>query len=104
MQKRLQLAAAATSAVEAAAPATADANGGLPPASDMAPELADKLNKLRDILSGKTPIGLYLEFLYHHNKADLQVRVKANIVLYGQLDQSTVCTVGMLLDNHNILT
>jgi len=36
--------------------------------------MCDKLTKLRDILSGKTPIGLNLEFLYMHNKADLQVR------------------------------
>ncbi|MEW5315325.1 MAG: hypothetical protein WDW38_006765 [Sanguina aurantia] len=32
-----------------------------------------KLDRLRDILSGKTPIGLYLDFLYRHNHADLQV-------------------------------
>ncbi len=37
--------------------------------------MRDKLTKLRDILSGKTPIALNLEFLYMHNKADLQVRV-----------------------------
>jgi hypothetical protein len=35
--------------------------------------MKDKLTKLRDILSGKTPIALNLEFLYTHNKADLQV-------------------------------
>jgi 26S proteasome regulatory subunit N2 len=63
---------------DAAAPAAAEANGGPAAAAaaapEMAPEMVDKLSKLRDILSGKTPIGLNLEFLYHNNKADLQVR------------------------------
>jgi hypothetical protein len=36
-----------------------------------------KAQQLRDILSGKAPIGLYLEFLYANNKADLQVRARA---------------------------
>ncbi|WIA09523.1 hypothetical protein OEZ85_008919 [Tetradesmus obliquus] len=65
---------------DAAAPAAAaaDANGGPAPAAaaavpEMAPEMVEKLSKLRDILSGKTPIGLNLEFLYHNNKADLQI-------------------------------
>ena len=60
-------------AVAAPAAAAADANGNVAAAPELAPELVDKLNKLRDILNGKTPIGLNLEFLYHHNKADLQV-------------------------------
>jgi hypothetical protein len=65
---------------DAPAPATAaaaapDANGGPPPAPELSPEMKDKLSKLRDILCGKTPIALNLEFLYMHNKADLQVRV-----------------------------
>lgn len=38
--------------------------------------MKDKLTKLRDILCGKTPIALNLEFLYMHNKADLQARVE----------------------------
>eukprot|EP00879_Flechtneria_rotunda_P005574 GHRR01005868.1.p1 GENE.GHRR01005868.1~~GHRR01005868.1.p1 ORF type:complete len:994 (+),score=408.14 GHRR01005868.1:347-3328(+) len=57
----------------AAAPATAADAIGAPGASEVAPELVDKLTKLQDILSGKTPIALTLEFLYHHNKADLQI-------------------------------
>ncbi|KAF6257926.1 26S proteasome regulatory complex [Scenedesmus sp. NREL 46B-D3] len=63
-------------AAPAPAAAAADANGAPPAAAaapDMAPELVEKLSKLRDILSGKTPIGLNLEFLYHNNKADLQI-------------------------------
>lgn len=44
------------------------------PAADSAPSAADlnsaayrvKLDRLRDILSGKTPIGLYLDFLYRY--------------------------------------
>lgn len=55
------------------AAAVAGANGGPPPAPELSPEMCDKLTKLRDILSGKTPIALNLEFLYMHNKADLQV-------------------------------
>lgn len=38
-----------------------------------AAEYSPKLQRLRDVLSGKTPIGLYLEFLNTNNKADLQV-------------------------------
>lgn len=62
-----------TDAAAASAPAAAADANGVAAAPEMAPEVADKLSKLRDILSGKTPIGLNLEFLYHHNKADLQV-------------------------------
>lgn len=63
-----------TDAAAAAPAAAAEANGNVATAAgDLAPELVDKLTKLRDILSGKTPIGLNLEFLYHHNHADLQV-------------------------------
>lgn len=57
----------------AAAAAEPDANGGPPPAPELSPEMKDKLSKLRDILCGKTPIALNLEFLYMHNKADLQI-------------------------------
>jgi hypothetical protein len=67
-------AAAAMDTDAPAAPAAAAANGGPPPAPELSPEMKDKLTKLRDILSGKTPIALNLEFLYMHNKADLQVR------------------------------
>jgi 26S proteasome regulatory subunit N2 len=56
-----------------AVPAEAASNGGPLPAPELSPEMKDKLTKLRDILSGKTPIALNLEFLYMHNKADLQV-------------------------------
>lgn len=53
-------AAAAPSAAAAAAAAFGDA-------------YAKRSGHMRDILSGKTPIGLCLDFLYRHNKADLQI-------------------------------
>jgi len=64
---------------DAAPVAAAEANGGAAPAAApdapaMEPEKAEKLTRLRNILTGTTPIGLTLEFLYHHNHADLQVR------------------------------
>lgn len=37
------------------------------------PQYKERLKHLKDILSGKTPIGLYLEFLYRHNHSDLQI-------------------------------
>jgi 26S proteasome regulatory subunit N2 len=69
-----------TPAAAAAAPAAAAAaNGVPPPAPELSAEMRDKLTKLRDILSGKTPIALNLEFLYMHNKADLQVRMRCEV-------------------------
>jgi hypothetical protein len=66
-------------AAAAAAPAAAEANGNAPaPAAPAAPAMdpvkAERLTRLRGILAGTTPIGLTLEFLYHNNPADLQVR------------------------------
>ncbi|EFJ47427.1 26S proteasome regulatory complex [Volvox carteri f. nagariensis] len=57
---------AAAMDTDAPAGAAAAAGGGGGP-------LAARVAKLRDILSGKTPIALYLDFLYRHNHADLQV-------------------------------
>ncbi|GLI59879.1 hypothetical protein VaNZ11_001794 [Volvox africanus] len=57
-------AAPAEGAMDTGAPATADGAAG---------PLAARLTKLHDILSGKAPIALYLDFLYRHNHADLQV-------------------------------
>ncbi|KAG2490998.1 hypothetical protein HYH03_010670 [Edaphochlamys debaryana] len=57
----------------AAAPAPAAAAADAAAAATPAGPHAAKLAKLRDILSGKTPIALHLDFLYRHNKADLQV-------------------------------
>ncbi len=48
--------------------------------TEAAPEAgahAARAGRLRDILSGKAPIGLYLEFLFANNRADLQVRARA---------------------------
>jgi 26S proteasome regulatory subunit N2 len=33
----------------------------------------DRYKRIQEIISGATSIGLYLEFLYSHNHADLQV-------------------------------
>jgi len=43
---------------------------------------ADRLKKLRDILSGTTSIRLYMHFLYQHNQTDLNILqgVKVNAV------------------------
>ncbi|GBF90265.1 26S proteasome non-ATPase regulatory subunit 1-like [Raphidocelis subcapitata] len=61
----------ADGAAAPAPPAAAEANGGAHPA--MPPAKAERVSRLRAILAGTTPIGLTLEFLYHNNKADLQV-------------------------------
>ncbi|KAF8073149.1 RPN2B [Scenedesmus sp. PABB004] len=65
------------------APAAAEANGGAhgEAGEEMPAERVERLTRLRDILSGKTPIALHLEFLYHHNKADLQIlkNIKASV-------------------------
>jgi 26S proteasome regulatory subunit N2 len=52
--------------------------------------------RLRAILSGKTPIGLFLEFLYHHNAADLAI-LKA---IKGAVDaRVSVCHSAIILAN-----
>ncbi|PNW70631.1 hypothetical protein CHLRE_17g727950v5 [Chlamydomonas reinhardtii] len=73
-------AVAAPAAEGAAAPAEGaaamDTDAAAAPAAEPAAPAgphAGRLARLRDILSGKTPIALYLDFLYRHNKADLQV-------------------------------
>jgi hypothetical protein len=66
---------AAPAAAGAPAPAARapEANGNAPAAPAMDPVRAERLTRLRGILSGATPAGLTLEFLYHNNHADLQV-------------------------------
>lgn len=47
------------------------------PAISLTPEeerYLERYNRLTGIISGATSIGLYLEFLYSHNHADLQVK------------------------------
>ena len=53
-----------------------------PAAGADAPPLPDarslqRYERLRGILGGTTPITLHLEFLYSHNRADLQARAPA---------------------------
>jgi hypothetical protein len=55
-----------------------------------------RLSALRDILSGKTPIGLHLEFLYMHNRADLQVRT-SRLVARGRRNQQGITTNSSLV-------
>ncbi|KAK9829302.1 hypothetical protein WJX72_005032 [[Myrmecia] bisecta] len=75
--------AAADGAADAAA---ATANGGAsametdepstapqPAASPEAVQYAERFAKVKRIISGEAPITLYLEFLYSHNHADLQI-------------------------------
>lgn len=47
------------------------------PAISLTPEeqrYVERYDRLKGIISGATSIGLYLEFLYSHNHADLQVK------------------------------
>ena len=48
----------------ASAAASASAAAAAPPLSEADQKLHSKLVKVKDILSGKIPIGLYLDFLY----------------------------------------
>ena len=48
----------------ASAAASASAAAAAPPLSEADQKLHSKLGKVKDILSGKIPIGLYLDFLY----------------------------------------
>jgi 26S proteasome regulatory subunit N2 len=78
----------AASAAEAPQPEGAGGEGegegmdtdAVPPAaapvvedSPQVKQYKERFGKLKGIITGKTPIGLYLEFLYSHNHADLQV-------------------------------
>jgi hypothetical protein len=56
----------------AQAPATAAAAEPQQAAQPQGPH-AQRYQRLRGILTGSTPIQLYLEFLYTHNHADLQI-------------------------------
>eukprot|EP00955_Chlamydomonas_euryale_P022465 237396-Chlamydomonas_euryale.AAC.5 len=57
---------------DAPAPAAAVAAPAAPESVETA-ALRAKLSRTKDILSGKTPIGLYMDFLYRNNHADLVV-------------------------------
>lgn len=90
--------AGAASFASVAGTAAAAADGAAAASGDVAMEteadgagaltgtaLAARQVALKDILSGKTPIGLYLEFLYRNNKADVQVGCRANVDCTGGL-------------------
>lgn len=62
-----------TDAAEAAGPQTGtNTEAAQEPALPLSPH-AVRHQKLRGILTGSTPIQLYLEFLYTHNHADVQI-------------------------------
>ena len=61
-----------TDNAEAAQPAAESASDAQAASQPPGPH-AQRYQRLRGILSGSTPIQLYLEFLYTHNHADLQI-------------------------------
>ena len=62
-----------TDAAEAPAPQSGtNTEAAQEPAQPLSPHAA-RHQKLRGILTGSTPIQLYLEFLYTHNHADVQI-------------------------------
>eukprot|EP00195_Chlamydomonas_chlamydogama_P008069 CAMPEP_0202901100 /NCGR_PEP_ID=MMETSP1392-20130828/13237_1 /ASSEMBLY_ACC=CAM_ASM_000868 /TAXON_ID=225041 /ORGANISM="Chlamydomonas chlamydogama, Strain SAG 11-48b" /LENGTH=1014 /DNA_ID=CAMNT_0049587599 /DNA_START=141 /DNA_END=3185 /DNA_ORIENTATION=+ len=71
--------AAAAEATEAEAGASAAAMETDAPeaAAEQKPSSSSKLQAkllhVKDILSGRIPIGMYLDFLYRHNKSDIQI-------------------------------
>lgn len=82
-----QPAAAAATAVEATATAAADTVDDATRA---------RWQRMRDILSGRTQIALYLEFLYHHNHSDLQILKN----MKGAVDaRNSVCHSATILSN-----
>ncbi|CAI5472971.1 unnamed protein product [Closterium sp. Yama58-4] len=65
------LSAAGAGSAEAAGSGEGEAAAEAAPSEEVV--YAERLAKLKGILSGETPIGLTLQFLYSHNKADLGV-------------------------------
>eukprot|EP00951_Prasinocladus_malaysianus_P025143 scaffold219698_cov49-Prasinocladus_malaysianus.AAC.1 len=63
----------APAATEPAATEPVAPSGSGPEDSPQIKQYKERFNNLRGIITGKTPIGLYLEFLYSHNRSDLQV-------------------------------
>ncbi|CAI5480642.1 unnamed protein product [Closterium sp. Yama58-4] len=63
--------AGGTGSAEAAGSGEGEAAAEAAPSEEVV--YAERLAKLKGILSGETPIGLTLQFLYSHNKADLGV-------------------------------
>lgn len=58
--------------------------------------LSGRYTKLRDIISGATPIKLHLEFLYNHNHADLQILKN----IKGAIEtRNSVCHSGTICAN-----
>ncbi|CAI6009641.1 unnamed protein product, partial [Closterium sp. NIES-65] len=63
--------AAGSGSAEAAGSGEGEAAAEVAPSEEVV--YAERLAKLKGILTGETPIGLTLQFLYSHNKADLGV-------------------------------
>lgn len=62
-----------TDAAEAPEPQAGAAASDIQEAAPPLSPNAQRHQKLRGILTGSTPIQLYLEFLYTHNHADVQI-------------------------------
>ncbi|GAX76891.1 hypothetical protein CEUSTIGMA_g4337.t1 [Chlamydomonas eustigma] len=58
---------------DSAPPAASEASPLLAASNDTDANVLAQLGKAKDILSGKVPIGLYLDFMYRNNHADLLV-------------------------------
>uniref|UniRef100_A0A061QUJ8 26S proteasome non-ATPase regulatory subunit 1 homolog n=1 Tax=Tetraselmis sp. GSL018 TaxID=582737 RepID=A0A061QUJ8_9CHLO len=94
-------AAAADGAQDMEAEAAGQAAEARPPPQDT-PEVAqykERFERLRSIITGKTPINLYLEFLYSHNHSDLQIlkNIKAAIEPRNSVCHSTTIVANALM-------
>ncbi|KAK9804632.1 hypothetical protein WJX73_001394 [Symbiochloris irregularis] len=88
-----EAAAPAAAAMEVDAPANgnteAAGTGAAPEANGNQQQLSPKETRLVEVMSGRTPIQLYLEFLFSHNHADLAIlkNAKAGVIHRGHLSQ-----------------
>ena len=56
-------------------------------------KLHSRMKQVRDILSGATPIGLFLDFLFRHNHADVQVLKNVKAAVEGRNSVTHSATV-----------
>ncbi|KAG1657731.1 hypothetical protein FOA52_011993 [Chlamydomonas sp. UWO 241] len=63
------------------------------PESEELTALRVKLQRVKDILSGKIPIGLYLDFLYRNNHSDLQILKGIKTAVEGRNSVSHSATI-----------
>lgn len=85
---------AATPAPEANAMETEEEAPAPPaPLSESELKLQSRMKQARDILSGATPIGLFLDFLFRHNHADVQVLKNVKAAVEGRNSVTHSATV-----------